>query len=198
MARSDDDRRRWVDGKLARLTPDSGWTPDVSRGLEQLGRADRVRHPWRVWTAAAVTATILFAIPNPTLRALAHKCGVFVARVAGFDQSRPSIVDLTLKGFDGQATKLSASRGRVVVLTIWPPTCGRCQTERSWFDEFQREYRVRGLSVLDASLEHDGPALGVSVPTTLILDRAGGVAVTHTTFCSKAEYRQDIEKLLAE
>ena len=198
MAQSDDERRQWVDGKLAKLTPDSVWTPNVPRGLEQLRRADGARRPWRVWTAVAVTATILFAIPNPTLRAFAHKCGVFVARVTGFDHSRRSIADLTLEGFDGRTAKLSASRGNVVVLTVWPPTCARCETERSWFDEFQRDYRARGLTVLAASLEHDGPAIGVSVPTTLILDRTGGIAVTHGGFCSKAEYRQDIENLLAE
>src|SRR5206468_2713431 len=123
MAQSDDHRRQWVDGKLAQLTPDPVWTPNVSRSLEQLRCRDRARRPWRVWTAVAVTATILFAIPNPTLRAFAHKCGVFVARVTGFNHSRPSIADLTLKGFDGQAVRLSASRGNVVVLTIWPPTC---------------------------------------------------------------------------
>ena len=49
-----------------------------------------------------------------------------------------------------------------------------------------------------ASLEQDGPAIGVSIPTTLILDRRGGIAVRHAGFCSKAEYRHDIEKLLAE
>ena len=198
MARSDDERRQWVDAKLARLTPDSGWTPNVSRGLEQLGRSDSVRRPWRVWAAVAVTATILLTIPNPRLRAFAHRCGLFVARVTGFDHSRRSIADLTLTRFDGQATTLSASRGNVVVLTIWPPTCARCETERSWFNQFQREYRPRGLTVLGASLEHDGPAIGVSVPTTLILDRTGGIAVRHAGFCSKAEYRHDIERLLAE
>jgi hypothetical protein len=36
------------------------------------------------------------------------------------------------------------------------------------------------------------------VRTTLILDRDGRIAVRHVGFCSKAEYRQDIEKLLAE
>jgi thiol-disulfide isomerase/thioredoxin len=137
-------------------------------------------------------------MPNPTLRAFAHKCGVFVARVTGIGQSRPLLVDLTVSGPGGRATQLSASRGRVVLLTIWPPSCARCEAERSWFDEFQRDYGARGLAVIAGSLEQDGPAIGVSVPTTLILDRAGGVAVRHAGFCSKTEYRHDIEKLLAE
>ena len=54
------------------------------------------------------------------------------------------------------------------------------------------------VAVVAASLEQDGPAIGVSIPTTLILDRSGGIAVRHAGFCSKAEYRHDIEKLLAE
>jgi thiol-disulfide isomerase/thioredoxin len=148
--------------------------------------------------AVAATATILLVVQTPTLRAFAHRCGVFVARVAGFSQSRPVIADLVVRGMDGQSTRLSASRGSVVLLTIWPPTCARCDAERSWFEEFQREYGARGLAVATASFAHDGPAIGVSGPTTVILDRTGGIAVTHAGFCSKAEYRRDIEKLLAE
>jgi len=198
MGWSDNDRRQWVDDKLARLTPDSKWTPDVSLGLEQLRHGDRPRRQWRMWAAVAATAAILLAIPTPTLRAFAHKCGVFVARVAGLGQSRPLLADLRLSEPDGLATKLSASHGSVILLTIWPPSCARCETERSWFDEFQRDFRARGLTVVAASLEQDGPAIGVSIPTTLILDRRGGIAVRHAGFCSKAEYRHDIEKLLAE
>ena len=198
MAWSDNDRQQWVDEKLERLTPDSGWTPNLSRGREELRRADRPRHPWHLWAAVGATAAILLAIPNPTLRAFARTCGVFVARVAGFAQSRPPVADLLLNAPNGQPTKLSASRGNVVLLTIWPPTCARCETERSWFDEFRHEYGGRGLAVLGASLEQDGRVIGVSVPTTLILDRAGGIAIRHAGFCSNAEYRRDIEKLLAE
>ena len=95
-------------------------------------------------------------------------------------------------------TTLSAFRGRVVVLTVWPDACSTCQAERSWFQEFEGDYRERGLAVVGTALEQSGPAVGASVPTTLILDRDGRLAVRHVGFCSKAEYRRDIEKLLAE
>jgi len=199
MARIDDvDRQRWVDDRLARLTPDPGWRPNLPLGLTRLRRADLSPPRWRLWLAAAVTATVLLAIPNATVRTFAHTCGVFIGRFTGITQSRPSITDLTLNGGDGQPVKLSALRGSVVLLTIWPPTCDRCETERSWFDEFQREYGERGLARLGTSLEKHGSAAGVSVPATLILDREGRIAVRHVGFCSKAEYRHDIEKLLAE
>jgi peroxiredoxin len=199
MARIDDiDRQRWVDNRLARLAPDPEWRPNPPLGLERLRRANLSPQRWRLGIAAAVTATVLLVIPNATVRGFAHTCGVFIARFAGLTESRPSIGDLTLNGGDGQPVKLSALRGSVVLLTIWPPTCERCETEEPWFDEFQREYGERGLTRVGTSLERHGSAAGVSVPATLILDREGRIAVRHVGFCSKAEYRHDIEKLLAE
>src|SRR5712671_5612935 len=159
MGSSDHDRQQWVDDKLTELTPDSKWTPHLSRGLEQLRRADRPPRQWRVWIAVAALATVLLAMPTPALRAFAHKCGVFVARVTGLGQPRPMLADLAVSGRGGHAIQLSASRGRVVLLTIWPPSCARCETERSWFDEFQRDYGARGLTVIAGSLEQDGPAI---------------------------------------
>ena len=37
-----------------------------------------------------------------------------------------------------------------------------------------------------------------AVPTTLIIDKAGRIAVTHIGFCSKREYEADTQTLLAE
>jgi len=94
----------------------------------------------------------------------------------------------------------------------------------SWFTNFQDTYRDRGFAVLGVAVERDGwtrvtpylsqrpvnyqiaigdrdraeSAVGPSIPTTLILDRQGRVAVRHVGFCSRAEYRRDIQKVLAE
>ena len=37
-----------------------------------------------------------------------------------------------------------------------------------------------------------------SIPTTLIIDKWGRIAVTHTGFCTKSEYETDTKTLLAE
>jgi hypothetical protein len=94
----------------------------------------------------------------------------------------------------------------------------------SWFTDFQDAYRDRNLLVLGVSLDQGGwtqvtshlarqpinyrvvlgdrelaqSTIGAAIPTTLILDREGRVAVRHVGFCSKAEYRRDIEKVLNE
>jgi len=194
----DKDLERWVDDRLSRLTPDPRWNPSIGRGLERVHLGVRHTRRWVLWVATATAATLLFVLPGTPLRAFARTCGVFIARVAGLSAARPAVQDLTLTGIDGGTTTLSAVRGRIVLLSVWPETCSRCQTERSWFEEFQGDYRDRGLAVVGTSLEQSGSTVGASVPTTLILDRSGRIAVRHTGFCSKAEYRQDIEKLLAE
>jgi len=66
MAQSDDERRQWSRWQARKA--DARFRLDaerVARSLEQLQRPDGARRPWRVWTAVAVTAAILFAIPNP-------------------------------------------------------------------------------------------------------------------------------------
>jgi hypothetical protein len=37
-----------------------------------------------------------------------------------------------------------------------------------------------------------------SIPTTLIIDKSGRIAVTHVGFCTKSEYEADTKALLAE
>jgi thiol-disulfide isomerase/thioredoxin len=112
----------------------------------------------------------------------------------------------------------------VVLLTLWTTTCGQCETEMSWFTHFQDTYREQGFAVLGVAVERDGwtrvtpylnqrpvnyqiaigdrdrakSAVGPSIPTTLILDRQGRIAVRHVGFCSRSEYQRDIQKVLAE
>jgi peroxiredoxin len=137
---------------------------------------------------------------------------------------RPVVPDLALTDQDGGPVTLSSLRGKVVLLTFWTTTCGQCQAEMPWFTEFQQADREQGLVVVGVSLDEGGwlsvrpyvehqpikyrvlvgdrdlarPTVGSSIPTTLILDKEGRVAVRHVGFCSKAEYQRDIQKILAE
>jgi peroxiredoxin len=137
---------------------------------------------------------------------------------------RPVVPEFALTDKDGSAVTLSSLRGKVVLLTFWTTTCGQCQAEVPWFTEFQQADRERGLAVVGVALDEGGwssvrpyverqpvgyrvvvadrdrarSASGSSIPTTLILDREGRVAVRHVGFCSKAEYQRDIQKILAE
>jgi cytochrome c biogenesis protein CcmG/thiol:disulfide interchange protein DsbE len=144
--------------------------------------------------------------------------------MAGRAALRPALPDFTWGDAAGRPVTLSAYRGKVVLLTFWTVSCGQCQAEAAWFAEFQRVYRDRDLEVIGVSLDRDGWAsvrpyverqsldyrvvigdrdvaqltVGSSIPTTLILDREGRIAVRHVGFCSKAEYQRDLQKILTE
>ncbi len=131
--------------------------------------------------------------------------------------------DFTLKDATGATLKLSDYKGKVVLLNFWATWCGPCQIEIPWFVDFQQTYKDKNFAVLGVSLDDDGwksvkpfieqkklnyrVAIGTeeistlyggldSLPTTFILDRDNRIAATHVGLVSKAEYRNDILKLL--
>jgi peroxiredoxin len=133
--------------------------------------------------------------------------------------------DFTLDDASGVPVRLSQFRGKVVLLSFWATWCVPCRTEVPWFVEFHETYKDRGLAVLGVSLDDDGwkavkpyidkmkvdyPVMlasgGVasryggltSLPVTLIIDKAGRIAVTHVGLCPKSEYEAAINAMLAE
>ena len=150
----------------------------------------------------------------PSLRAQGFRVG----------SDRKLAPDFTLSDASGNAVKLSDFRGQVVLLDFWATWCVPCQTEIPWFVEFQQSYRDRGLAVLGISFDDDGwkavkPYLEVkrinypvmigndpvsdtygvgSLPTTLLIDKEGRIAVTHVGLCGKNDYLAEIKTLLDE
>jgi peroxiredoxin len=137
---------------------------------------------------------------------------------------RRAMPDFTLNDASGHPVSLSDFRGKVVLLNFWTTSCHQCDGEIPWFMEFQQTYRDH-LVVLGVSLDQDGWASArpyleekrinyrvmaggddvarhygrlKSIPTTLIIDKWGRIAVTHVGFCSKSEYETDTKALLAE
>lgn len=217
---------RGVANHLARLTPPNDWRPNVAQGrarLRELVAAQR-RHR-RV--ALAVAATLLLCVPwadVPMVRAVTQRCGEWLHVVSHGRAARPALPDVRFTDVQGRPVEISALRGKVVLLTFWTTTCGQCQTEMSWFTEFQHAYRDRNLVVLGVSLDQEGwtrvrpylergrinydvvvatreaaqPIIGASIPTTLIVDRQGRIAVRHVGFCSRDEYERDLQRVLAK
>jgi peroxiredoxin len=137
---------------------------------------------------------------------------------------RRSLADFALRGLDGQAVSLSEYAGKVVLVTFWSTTCGQCESEMPWFSEFRQKYSDQGFDVVGVAVDQgesghvnryvasrpinyrvvlgDGPQMrryiATSIPTTLILDRAGRIAVRHVGYCSKREFESDIQAVLAE
>ena len=140
--------------------------------------------------------------------------------------SRKPAPDFTLTDSNGAKVKLADYRGKVVLLNFWATWCGPCQVEIPWFQEFQQQYRAKGLEVLGVSMDDDGWAavkpyiaahklnyrilLGddsvaqlygglEALPTTFMIDREGKFAFApHVGLIGKNDYAAEIDTLLNE
>jgi len=148
-----------------------------------------------------------------------------VAQATGLTpvKARKLAPDFTLKDSHGATVHLSDYRGKVVLLDFWATWCTPCQVEIPWFIEFERSLKGRGFAVLGVSMDEDGwdavrPYIqkrgmnyrvllgdeGVAkvyggldaLPTTLVLDRDGRIAATHTGLSDKREFLDEITSLL--
>jgi cytochrome c biogenesis protein CcmG/thiol:disulfide interchange protein DsbE len=139
-------------------------------------------------------------------------------------QARQMAPDFVLNDASGKPVRLSEFRGKVVLLNFWATWCAPCRIEIPWFVEFQKAYGSRGFTTLGVSLDEDGwtavrPFIeqrdvnysvlignedlaqlygAGSLPTTLIIDKSGRIAATHTGICGQGEYAADIQAVLAE
>lgn len=168
---------QFVDGRLARLRPDSEWEPSLMRGLTLL-RARRHAQQGRgkkyVWLAAGGVATCVPLIAMPATRAFAQRCvsacvseSNWVRDFLTGNMRGPSTVfvkpedremapDFTLNDASGHPVTLSALRGKVVLLNFWATWCTPCKVEIPWFVELQESRRSSGFEVLGVSLDDDG------------------------------------------
>jgi peroxiredoxin len=127
------------------------------------------------------------------------------ARAASGLLSRPS-PDFVLPAAAGSNVRLSEYRGQPVVLSFWSSRCGRCAAQLAALDRYYATYHSSGLEVFGVSVEDDPqraldyahahqttfPLLldgtkGVSrafdivtLPTTVLIDRAGVVRYLHS------------------
>jgi cytochrome c biogenesis protein CcmG/thiol:disulfide interchange protein DsbE len=147
--------------------------------------------------------------PAPTLKAEAGR------KVApGFD----------LNDTEGKSVKLSALKGRVVIVNFWATWCHGCQTEIPAFIEFEKKYDGRGLTIVGISLDDDGwksvrPGIKekgvnypivvgnsdlsqkyglVGMPLSVLVDRQGRIANSHAGVVDTTAFEQQIQALLRE
>jgi len=139
--------------------------------------------------------------------------------------NRAAAPDFALEDANGNTVRLSDFKGQVVLLNFWATWCPPCKVEIPWFDQFQREYQSAGLSVVGVSMDDDGwssvkPFVAAtkigyrmvignddvarnfggvdSLPSTLLIDRSGRIAVVHVGLVEKKTYEAELRKLLAE
>lgn len=130
--------------------------------------------------------------------------------------------DFTLTDENGKSIRLSERKGKVVLLNFWATWCGGCQIEIPWFRDFYSKYKHAGLDAIGVSMDSDGwssvrPYLKekpipytivigndttakefqvTAMPVTILIDRQGKIAATHTGIVAIATYRSEIESLL--
>jgi len=159
-----------------------------------------------------VALALLMSVSGPAFAELANAA------------ARKPANDFTLPGRDGKPVKLSALKGKVVLLDFWATWCTGCKVEIPWFIEFDKVYRAQGLAAVGVAMDDDGfktvePYLkghpipytivagtdaaaapyGISaLPVTVLIDRSGRVAARHVGVVDKKMFEAELKQLLSE
>ena len=137
-----------------------------------------------------------------------------------------SEVDLTLKDPFGTEQRLSALKGRIVVLNFWATYCVPCRKEMPDLAAIQNQYAALGVQVVGASADAAEDrakvlqfvketkinfpvwtgataadmmrfGLGSALPGTVIIGRDGKIAKVVSGIVNQAELKKQIEAMLA-
>jgi peroxiredoxin len=144
----------------------------------------------------------------------------FAPRAVALDKGQEA-PEIELRDLSGNPVKLSAFRGKVVLVDFWASWCGPCRDSLPVLDRLSRTYQDKGLVVLGVNIDESADAaqaflkknnLKVSfpvvndkdkrvaaryapptMPSSFIIDRTGRVQRVHEGFRSS-----DAQKLEAE
>lgn len=137
--------------------------------------------------------------------------------------AKPANMDFTIKSLDGKDVKLSAYKGKVVLLNFWATWCGPCKAEIPGFVELQQQYKddlvIVGYSVDDTAdkarafateykinypillgegredvQDAYGPIWGI--PASFLISKDGRVCKRHMGIAPKEVFEKEIKALL--
>jgi len=131
--------------------------------------------------------------------------------------------DFALFDIYGEKKHLSDFSGNVVILDFWATWCPPCKAEIPHFIELYNEYKDEGLEIIGVALDWNaervvrpfaeengitytlllgdekvGDLYGgiISIPTTFLIDRKGGIRKKYIGYRDKEVFEKDIKELL--
>jgi thiol-disulfide isomerase/thioredoxin len=177
---------------------------------------------WAVATVSALALALLTLNADPW--PFPHADAASPSTSACPANAKAANLNFTLNDVSNKPVKLSAFKGKVILLDFWATWCGPCKIEIPWFMEFQEKYGKSGLQVIGVSvddtlpklkpyvdrmkmnyvvlqgLDHDdmqdafGPLLGI--PVTAVISRDGRICAKHAGLTSKDQFENEIKSLL--
>jgi thiol-disulfide isomerase/thioredoxin len=178
---------------------------------------------WAIATVSALALALLTLSADPWPFPHIDAAGPPAAACPA--NAKPANLNFTLKDLSNSDVKLSAFKGKVILLDFWATWCGPCKIEIPWFIEFQNKYSKNGLQVVGVSIDDTldklkpyvsqskmnyvvlqgldrddvqdsfGPMIGI--PVTVIISRDGKVCGKHVGLSSKVAFENEIKALLA-
>jgi thiol:disulfide interchange protein DsbD len=137
-----------------------------------------------------------------------------------------ALPSVSLSLLKGGAIATDSLRGKVALINFWATWCVPCKAEIPWFNQFDKDYKARGLEVVGVSLDEEGAAKvkpflkdnpmnysvalgdqaaadafkvdGNKLPVTLLVDKQGRVRFKHVGLAKKEEFEAEISQLLNE
>lgn len=139
----------------------------------------------------------------------------------------PAPASIAGETLDGGHLDIADLRGEVVVVNIWGSWCGPCRAEMADLEEVHQATRDLGVRFVGINIRDDrdkairfaesrvsypsiydpgsayalgfrDPPAPVGPPATLVIDRAGGVAVTIYRVVGRVELEQVVTRVAAE
>ncbi|CAN5820158.1 hypothetical protein BH18ACI4_BH18ACI4_14830 [soil metagenome] len=136
-------------------------------------------------------------------------------------------MDIKLKDLSGTEQRLSALKGRIVILNFWATYCIPCRKEMPDLSAIQNEYAALGVQVIGASADEtaDSPkvlqfvketkinfpiwigattsdmvrfGLGSALPGTVVIGKDGRVARVISGIVNQADLKKQLESMLAK
>jgi thiol-disulfide isomerase/thioredoxin len=142
--------------------------------------------------------------------------------ISALNGSNSKAPEFALLSTDGKTIKLSAYKGKIVILDFWATWCGPCRKGIPDLIELQKEFG-KDIIVIGISLDNDTKEnvvpfiqrMGVnypiaygtyevtqqyggveSIPTSFVINKRGEIVARHVGLVAKSNYSELIKKLL--